>query len=180
MNCYFKDVNVLGEFLADKGFRKRAYVRTSQERRAKTALAEGGFLLSYVMGIRCWAGVSRITGKQLRKSGDFDKAFPKYFDVEPIHMLETPEKCFLVRESKMRTGHDGRGAYNQMLKNGERIHKQIEKVAAMSASSAKAKATADVAFEDFIRLWNEARSRSASMSWGSVMCESLTDDTSSN
>ena len=83
MNCYFKDVNVLGEFLADKGFRKRAYVRTSQERRAKKTLAEGGFLLSYIMGIRCWAGVSRITGKQLRKSGDFDKAFPKYFDVEP-------------------------------------------------------------------------------------------------
>ena len=159
MNCYFKDVNVLGEFLADTGFRKRAHVRTSQERRAKKALAEGGLLLSYIMGIRCWAGVSRITGKQLR-TGDWDKAFPKYFDVEPIHVLETPEKCFLVRESKMCTGHDGRGAYNHMWKNGERIHKQIEKVAAMSASEAKAKATADVAFEDFKLSWNEARNRS--------------------
>lgn len=161
MSCYFKDVNVLADWLDDTGLHKRAHALTSQERRANKALAKGGFLLSYIMGIRCWAGVSRITGKQLR-TGEWDKAFPKYFDVEPIHVLETPEKCFLVRESKMRTGHDGRGAYNQMLKNGERIHKQIEKVAAMSASSAKAKATADVAFDDFKRLWNEARSRSAS------------------
>lgn len=160
MNCYFKDVNVLAEWLADTGFHKRAHVRTSQERRAKKALAKGGFLLSYIMGIRCWAGVSRITGKQLR-TGDWDKTFPKYFDVKPIHVLETPEKCFLVRESKMCTGHDGRGAYNHMWKNGERIHKQIEKVAAMSASNAKGKATADVAFDDFKRSWNEARNRSA-------------------
>jgi hypothetical protein len=159
MNTYFKDVNALAEWLSDSGYRKRAYVRPNQERRAKTVLAEGGLLLSYIMGIRCWAGVSRITGTQLRKSGDWDKAFPKYFDVEPTHVLETPEKCFLVRESKLRTGHDGRGAYNHIWKNGEHIHEQIKEVAAMSARDAKVKATADVAFEDFKRSWNEARDR---------------------
>lgn len=165
MNCYFKDVNELAEWLNDsRSDRRRSHVRTSQERRAKKALAEGGFLLSYIMGIRCWAGVFRITGKQLRRSaeGPWGKAFGKYFDVEPIHVLDTPQKCFLVRESKIRSGHDGRGIYNHMrnAKDCERIHKQIEKVAAMSHSDAKAEATADVAFEDFKRSWNEARNRS--------------------
>jgi 5-methylcytosine-specific restriction endonuclease McrA len=165
MNSYFKCVNELADWLGDiEGKRTTSYVRTDQVRQAKKLLAEGDpkFLLSFIKGIRCWVGVFRITGKQLRESTNNSPWGKYYFDVEPIHILDTPEKCFLGRESKMRTGHQGRGVYNHIWKHPERIHKQIEKVSALSKSDAKAEATADVVFDGFKCSWDEARKRSAS------------------
>lgn len=170
MNSYFKCVNELADWLENtRGPLTKTYVRHNQEHRAikaikESALANGGFLLSYIMGIRCWAGIFRITGKQLRKSdieGSWGEECPYYFDVKPIHVLNTPERCFLVRESIIGSGHDGRGIYNRMRDPTicELIRKQIAKVAAMSDSKAKAEATADTAFKGFERKWNDARDR---------------------
>ena len=170
VNSYFKDINELAEWLyeprgADSERFRRSYVRSGQEQRAKKAVEEGGFLLSYVTGIQCWAGVFKITGRELRNSdGDtaWDRAFGSYFDVKPIDMLRSPAKCFLGRESLIRSGHDGRGIYNHILDVTvcERICSRIKTVAAMSEGDAEAEANADSEFADFKRSWKEALGRS--------------------
>lgn len=171
MDCYFKCVAELADWLDNSEHpMTRTYVRHNQEDRAIKALEEsarsgGGFLLTYIMGVRCWAGMDRIIGTQLRKSdigGSWREECPYYFDLKPIYTLHTPERCFLVRESKIRSGHDGRGIYTRMRDPSvcEAIRKQIAKVAAMSDRKAKAEATSDPAFKDFELKWNNARDRS--------------------
>ena len=170
MTNYFKDVNDLGEWLSDQAITggeryRRSYVRNDQQDRAKRAIAEGGFLLSYVKGVPCWAGISRIVGSELRKAPDgnaWDKAFGSYFDIEPIHLLRTPAKCFLAREATMCSGHDGRGIYNHMLDANvcERIRKQIENVDGKSDHDAEAEASSDSGFSDFMRSWDDSLHRS--------------------
>lgn len=104
VNSYFKDVNELAEWLCLTERRERlhkSYVRIDQKKRAEKAIQEGGHLLSYIAGIKCWAGIFMIEGTKLRKSDDSE--FPFYFDVKPTHVLRTPAKCFRVRESKIRS-----------------------------------------------------------------------------
>jgi len=163
VNSYFKDVNELAEWLSltehSEGLH-RSYVRIDQKKRAEKAIQERGHLLSYIAGIKCWAGIFTIEGTKLRKSKDSE--FPFYFDVKPTHVLRTPAKCFLVRESKIGSGQSGRGIYNHILDGTvcKRICRQIEIVDAMAESDAESEASADSEFKGFQRAWDEVRQRS--------------------
>jgi hypothetical protein len=169
MTAYFKDVNDLAEWLSDEqapsSRTRRGYVLPGQKQRATQMLAKGGFLLSYIKVVRCWAGISRILGKELRPSegaNDWERSFPWYFDIEPLHVLQTPAKCFLARESLLESGYDGRNIYSQMLKDSvcERIRERIEHVNRLTKQEAESIAVADSSFEAFNRVWEDAIDRS--------------------
>ncbi len=172
MTSYFKDVNELAEWLnwtsADER-RRRSYVRSDQVERAEKAIKQGGRLLSYIKGIKCWAGVFTIAGKELVKSeGDtpWDREFNHYFEVEPVRELRSPAKCFLVRESEIRSGHDGRGIYNHIrdVEACERIYSRIKIVADMSEKEAMAQTAINSEFAEFQRSWDETLRRSSFLS----------------
>jgi hypothetical protein len=169
MTVYFKDVNDLAEWLSDEqapsSRTQRSYVLPGQEERATQMLEEGGFLLSYIKVVRCWAGISRIVGKELRPSertDDWERSFTSYFDIEPLHVLQTPAKCFLVRESLLKSGHDGRNIYSHMRNANvcELIRERIEHVDRLTNQEAESNAGADSSFEAFNRVWEDAIDRS--------------------
>lgn len=165
MTAYFKDVNDLAEWVLEPCTRK-SYVLPEQKDRAQKMLAEGGVLLSYIKGIRCWAGVSRIAGTNLRESaGDnaWERGFPLYFDIEPLYILTTQEKCFLARESSLQSGHDGRNIYRRILDPEvcKRICSRIERLYAMPDQEAKSEAAADGSFQFFQHDWDDTMKRSS-------------------
>ena len=163
MISYFKDVNELAEWLpwtvSGEQLRK-SYVREDQKKRAGKAIEERGYLLSYISGLKCWAGIFMIEGAKLRKSDDSE--FPFYFDVKPVHVLRTPAKCFLVRESKIRSGQNGRGIYNHIRDSTvcKRICSRIEIVDEMAERDAESEAGTHSEFKGFRDLWDEVRQRS--------------------
>ena len=165
MTSYFKDVNDLAEWLSETLVPSRSYVLPEQEALVTQMLAEGGFLLSYVKVVRCWVGVSTIVGKELRSSEGADareRSFTSYFDIDPLHVLQTPAKCFLARESLLKSGHDGRNIYSHM-RNAiicKLIRERIEYVDRLTDQEAESKAGEDSSFEDFKSAWKDAIARS--------------------
>ena len=170
MASYFKDVNDVAEWFyepyeADGGGACRSYVLERQRALAERAVSKGGFILSHIKGVRCWAGVARIAGNELLKSdgNGWGQVFPHFFRIEPLHVLRTQARCFLVREAVVRSGYDGRGIYTQMHDAGacERIHSGIEAVASMTEAAAEAEANSQPSdFEVFKRAWKDSLSRS--------------------
>lgn len=165
MTAYFKNVNDLAEWVSEPC--TKSYVLPEQKDRARKMLVEGGGLLSYIKGVRCWAGVSRIVaGTKLRESaGDtvWERAFPFYFDIEPLYVLQTQEKCFLARESLLRSGYHGRNIYSHMWKTEvcERIRGRIEQLCAITKQEAESEARADGSFQSFQHDWEETKKRSS-------------------